>query len=175
MRVAAGCSTHVPGPVKHVLSSAPGLVFRGARTAHSLTDALTFSTGNVWAIVGGQIYTEALPYADVLDITAVDVDAFGDTRAPEPCSHLFSREPAFGWRIRCFQHARFIRTRSTEMQHATTAYQTNAVTVFAVHTEGAPAGEPAPELRAVFGVLNRTGLSHVTSVWFQAVLPSLRS
>ncbi|AZZ54952.1 hypothetical protein [Rathayibacter iranicus] len=61
------------------------------------------------------------------------------------------------------------------LQHATAADQTNAATVFAVHAAGAPAGEPTPELRAVFGVLNRKGLSHVTSVWFQAAGPSLRS
>ncbi|AZZ54951.1 dihydrofolate reductase [Rathayibacter iranicus] len=87
----------LPARSNIVLSRAPGAVFRRARTAHSLTEAVTFSTGDVWAICGGQVYTEALAHADVLDITAVDVDAVGNTRVPEPCWHLLSREPASGW------------------------------------------------------------------------------
>jgi dihydrofolate reductase len=35
-----------------------------------------------WVIGGGELYRQALPYADRLEITEIDLDVGGDTRAP---------------------------------------------------------------------------------------------
>ncbi|WP_378145134.1 dihydrofolate reductase [Cnuibacter sp. UC19_7] len=54
----------------------------GARVAHSVDEALSGHVGDVWVIGGGEIYREALPSADVLEVTEVDASVEGDTVAP---------------------------------------------------------------------------------------------
>jgi dihydrofolate reductase len=63
----------------------------GAERAEGLSDALALA-GDVetaWVIGGGQLYRAAIESADVLEVTELDLDVDGDTRAP-------SRE---GWRV----------------------------------------------------------------------------
>jgi dihydrofolate reductase len=36
-----------------------------------------------WVIGGAQIYQAALPYAGVAEVTEIDIDVAGDTRAPD--------------------------------------------------------------------------------------------
>ncbi len=65
----------------------------GVETADSLTSALALAragaqAGNdagrdVMVVGGGQIYAEALPLADRLEITHIDLDVAGDTFFPE--------------------------------------------------------------------------------------------
>ncbi|MCS5498917.1 dihydrofolate reductase [Cnuibacter physcomitrellae] len=54
----------------------------GARVAHSVDEALSGRQRDVWVIGGGEIYREALPSADVLEVTEVDASVEGDTVAP---------------------------------------------------------------------------------------------
>jgi dihydrofolate reductase len=39
-------------------------------------------SADVWVIGGGQVYGQALPVADRLEVTEIDLDVDGDTRAP---------------------------------------------------------------------------------------------
>lgn len=69
----------------------PDLTAAGAMTAPSLEDALeqarqlrTAGTETVWVIGGGQLYRSALPLADELVVTRLDLDIpDADTFAPE--------------------------------------------------------------------------------------------
>ncbi|MFC7448217.1 dihydrofolate reductase [Rhodococcus daqingensis] len=55
----------------------------GAETAHSVESALALAgPGETWVIGGGEIYTAAMPFADRLFVTEVDVDTDGDAYAP---------------------------------------------------------------------------------------------
>lgn len=70
-----------------VVSRKHDYVAEGAQVALSLHDALTgasIAPGNdrVYVIGGGQIYKEALPLADELDLTLVDDDTAGDVFFP---------------------------------------------------------------------------------------------
>ena len=58
--------------------------FEGARTAHSLKEAVAMFAPDeeVFVIGGAQIYAEALPVADRLYLTRVEHDYEGDTRFP---------------------------------------------------------------------------------------------
>jgi dihydrofolate reductase len=71
----------------------------GAERAASLTDAIERLSGDVWIIGGGEIYTQAMPHADRLEITEIDEDLEGDTRAPLIGSEwmLVDTEPREGW------------------------------------------------------------------------------
>ena len=53
----------------------------GAERAESLAAALN-TTEDVWVIGGGEIYSAALPCADVLVVTEVDLDVEGQASAP---------------------------------------------------------------------------------------------
>lgn len=58
----------------------------GAEVAPSLEAALATAAGwdvpEVFVVGGGEIYAQALPIADVLDLTAIEADVEGDTRFP---------------------------------------------------------------------------------------------
>lgn len=56
----------------------------GAESAPSIADALA-RAGEVpvWVMGGGEIYRDALDVATHLEVTEVDLDVDGDTRAPE--------------------------------------------------------------------------------------------
>ncbi|MET0955089.1 MAG: dihydrofolate reductase [Cryobacterium sp.] len=72
----------------------------GAAVAHSLPVALASVTAGVaaWVIGGGEIYRQALPLADHLEITEVDVDATGDTIAPS-IDATFGQSAATEWLV----------------------------------------------------------------------------
>lgn len=61
----------------------------GATVQHSLEAALAWAAQDtaaeprpVWIIGGGEIYRQAMPLADHLEVTEVDIEPVGDTRAP---------------------------------------------------------------------------------------------
>lgn len=57
----------------------------GARTAHSLEEALAASSApTTWVMGGGELYRQALPLADRIERTELDLDVEGDTLAPDP-------------------------------------------------------------------------------------------
>lgn len=58
----------------------------GAEVAHTVEEALALTAGaeTTWVMGGAQLYSAALPLADRLEVTEVDLDIPGDTRAPEP-------------------------------------------------------------------------------------------
>jgi len=59
----------------------------GAERAASLEAALALAGAAdpewIWVIGGGQLYREALPHADRLEVTELDLDVVGDTQAPD--------------------------------------------------------------------------------------------
>ena len=56
---------------------------KGATVVHSLAEALAAAAdASVWIIGGGEIYRQAMPLADRLEVTEVDLEASGDTVAP---------------------------------------------------------------------------------------------
>ncbi len=59
--------------------------FKGAETATSLAQALSLlgEPDAVMVIGGGQLYREALPMADTMELTFIDADIDGDTTFPE--------------------------------------------------------------------------------------------
>jgi len=77
----------LPGRRNIVVTRQEDWVDAGAERAASLEAALALAgTGDpewIWVIGGGQLYREALPYADRLEVTELDLDVDGDTRAPD--------------------------------------------------------------------------------------------
>lgn len=56
----------------------------GCKIARSLTEAIGLTDSKKIFIIGGeQLYKEALPLADYLDLTLVDIEPAGDTFFPE--------------------------------------------------------------------------------------------
>lgn len=56
----------------------------GAIVVHNIEDALERSSSNTIYVIGGaEIYTLALPYADMLDLTIIDAEKEADTFFPE--------------------------------------------------------------------------------------------
>ena len=55
----------------------------GATVVHSLQDALSGHEGStVWVIGGAELYGQALPLADRVEVTEIDLEVAGDTVAP---------------------------------------------------------------------------------------------
>lgn len=74
----------LPGRRNIVLTRRRHYVAPGAEIAHDLGSALALLDGaDAWICGGAQIYTQAMPLADVLVVTEVDADVDGDTHAPE--------------------------------------------------------------------------------------------
>lgn len=71
----------------------------GAQRVDSLEAALgAAGSGTVWVIGGGQLYSEAIARADVLEVTRLDLDVDGDTHAPPIDGfRLVGADPAEGW------------------------------------------------------------------------------
>lgn len=72
----------------------------GAERAASLDDALALVSDapEAWIIGGGMLYRGALPLADVLVVTELDLDVGGDTHAPgRDGFDVRGAEPAEGW------------------------------------------------------------------------------
>ena len=75
----------LPDRTNVVISRASPPVPEGVMLADSLAGALAIapSSPRTMIIGGGQIYAEALPLADELELTLIDADIDGDTRFPE--------------------------------------------------------------------------------------------
>lgn len=73
----------LPGRRNIVLSGRPGFEAPGAETATSLESALSLVEGErAWVCGGARVYAEAMPHADVLVVTDIDIEVAGDRRAP---------------------------------------------------------------------------------------------
>ena len=80
----------LPGRPNVVLSRDRSFVAPGARVAPSLEAALAVAHDeaadddpDAWVIGGAAVYAAALPLADRLEVTEVDLDVAGDAFAPE--------------------------------------------------------------------------------------------
>lgn len=76
----------LPGRLNVVLSRERGFLADGARVAPSFGSALAALAGlddEVWVVGGAAVYAAALPVADRIEVTEVDVDTDGDAFAPE--------------------------------------------------------------------------------------------
>jgi len=77
----------LPGRRNIVVTRQHDWMDAGAERAGSLEAALALAGAGdpewIWVIGGGQLYREAMPYADRLEVTELDLDVEGDTRAPD--------------------------------------------------------------------------------------------
>ncbi len=74
----------LPGRRNVVITRQGDWQAEGAVVAHSLEEALQDAgSATTWVIGGGEIYRQALPHATRVEITEVDLDIDGDTRAPD--------------------------------------------------------------------------------------------
>lgn len=102
----------LPGRENIVITRDADYEAPGARVVHDLDAALALAAqladgGETWIVGGGRVYRDALPRADRLEITEIDLDAAGDTRAPRvdasgpgasgPAWREVARDPAEGW------------------------------------------------------------------------------
>jgi dihydrofolate reductase len=90
----------LPGRRNIVLSRRPGLTLEGAQVVPSLEMALQVVAGqDAWICGGAQVYAAALPLADLLVVTDIDLEVRGDAYAPEigPGWELERQEPSDGW------------------------------------------------------------------------------
>jgi dihydrofolate reductase len=90
----------LPGRRNIVLSRRPDFDAPGAEVADSLEEALDRVAGRpAWICGGASVYAEALPVADLLVVTDLDLAVGGDAYAPPlgPEWVLVRREPAEGW------------------------------------------------------------------------------
>ncbi|MFC7406251.1 dihydrofolate reductase [Georgenia alba] len=75
----------------------------GAETVADLETALTAAgSGTVWILGGGEIYAQTIDRADVLEVTEIDIEVDGDTRAPEidpAVWRVTSVDPDDGWHV----------------------------------------------------------------------------
>jgi len=74
----------LPGRRSIVVTRNTAWQAEGVETAHSLDDALqrVADAPQVFVIGGGEIYAQALPHADVLELTELEQDFEGDTFFP---------------------------------------------------------------------------------------------
>jgi dihydrofolate reductase len=78
----------LPGRANIVVSRRAGLTVEGAHVAPSLPAALRLAqlrldaSRRVFVIGGAQLYREAMPHADVLELTEVQAEVAGDTQFP---------------------------------------------------------------------------------------------
>lgn len=77
-------SRPLPGRRNIVLTRRHDYEAPGAEIVHTLADALGAVAGEpAWICGGGQVYVDAMPFADLLVVTEVDAEVDGDTHAPE--------------------------------------------------------------------------------------------
>ncbi|PTR30552.1 dihydrofolate reductase [Rhodococcus sp. OK519] len=72
----------LPGRRNIVVTRQDGWHADGVDTAHGIEQALTLVGDTAWVMGGSQIYTAAMPFADLLSVTEIDVDVEGDAFAP---------------------------------------------------------------------------------------------
>lgn len=99
----------LPGRDNIVITSDRDYVAPGARVVPSLERALEVAAelgDEAWVVGGGRVYRDAMHLADRLEITDVDLDASGDTTAPDAATEgadaswrLVARDPAEGWHV----------------------------------------------------------------------------
>ena len=75
----------LPGRRNIVITRQAGWLATGAEGVASIEEALRLCSreAKVWVLGGGQIYEQALPYADTVEMTQIDLQPQGDTRAPK--------------------------------------------------------------------------------------------
>lgn len=76
----------LPGRTNIVISRQPGWYGNGAQRAASLREALQMCAQQnkpIWVMGGAQIYAQALPLADRLEVTEIAQNFDGDAFAPE--------------------------------------------------------------------------------------------
>ncbi|HEY6794385.1 MAG TPA: dihydrofolate reductase [Kineosporiaceae bacterium] len=93
----------LPGRRNVVLSRDPRWSAAGAEPAADLAAALMSPpAGDVWVVGGAAVYAEALPLADRVERTEIDLLVEGDTCAPllDPGEwRLERRDPPTGWHL----------------------------------------------------------------------------
>ncbi len=102
----------LPGRVNVVVSRQLGWVAPGAMVFHSLRDAVVAASahvssqpapgafpGMVWVIGGATLYRQALPFADCLVVTELDVDVVGDAHAPRIDAGWVRDGDVAAWRV----------------------------------------------------------------------------
>lgn len=90
----------LPGRRNVVLTRNPNYRAPGAELATTLEQALALvADQDAWICGGGQVYDEALPHADLLVVTEIDLHVAGDTYAP-PIGAEFEATETGDW-----QHA----------------------------------------------------------------------
>lgn len=72
----------LPGRTNLVVTRQRDFAAPGATVVHSLHDAFDAAGGTTWVIGGGELYAQALPVADRVEVTEIDLDVAGDTVAP---------------------------------------------------------------------------------------------
>ena len=73
----------LPGRRTVVVTRQPDWSVEGVEVAHTLDDALKLADGNdLYVAGGGEIYRQALPHADRLELTEVDQAPDGDVTFP---------------------------------------------------------------------------------------------
>jgi dihydrofolate reductase len=92
----------LPGRRNVVLTRDAAFEAPGAELTDDLAQALrqAGSDGTVWVIGGAQVYAAALPLADEVVVTEIDVDVAGDAFAPpvtSPDWELVDTDPDDGW------------------------------------------------------------------------------
>lgn len=90
----------LPGRRNIVLSRDPAVIAPGAEVVRSLGDALALvADESAWVCGGAQVYEAALPFAEALVITDIDLETDGDAHAPAvtPEWALERRVPTDGW------------------------------------------------------------------------------
>ena len=75
----------LPGRTNVVITRQPEWKEAGAQTAASLADALAqcAAAEEVWIMGGAQIYEQAVPLADCIEVTEIAQDFEGDAYAPQ--------------------------------------------------------------------------------------------
>jgi dihydrofolate reductase len=95
----------LPGRANIVVTRQAGWHADGVRSAGSLDEALAIAAAEpggaerVWVIGGGELFGLALPLADRIEVTHLDLTVDGDAFAPTPDDtwSVAATDPADGW------------------------------------------------------------------------------
>jgi dihydrofolate reductase len=76
----------LPGRANVVVTHRADWSAAGATVAHSVDEALGLAADaeTTWVIGGAELYGQTIDAADRLEVTQIDLDVAGDTRAPVP-------------------------------------------------------------------------------------------
>ncbi|HWA67360.1 MAG TPA: dihydrofolate reductase [Mycobacteriales bacterium] len=102
----------LPGRRNLVLTSDERWTADGAERMSSLDAAVAATTGDLWVVGGAAVYAAALPLADRLEVTYVDLCCPGDVYAP-PIDATWQQSADLGWQTSAsglrFKCATFVR------------------------------------------------------------------